>query len=254
MKLQGVSSLSLFQTDYTALSSGSKINSAADNAAGLAISNKLQAQSNGLSVASSNAKAGQDMLRVANGALATMQDSLQRIRELSVKAGNGIYTASDLKSIQQEIDGLKQDIQGAAKGTNFNTKKLLDGSTADLNLAVNPQGNGRKIQMADTTLETLGIADYDITNHIDFQAIDRAIEMVSEARGSMGAQSNALDYTINVNDITRINTISSISKITDTDYAEEITEQKKNQVVDQYKIFTQKAQMQNQSAVLKLFT
>lgn len=248
----GVPSI-LSQTDYRALSSGSKINSAADNAAGLAISNKLQAQSNGLSAASSNAKAGQDMLRVADGALSTIQDSLQRIRELSVKAGNGIYTASDLQSIQKEIDGLKQDIQGAAKGTNFNTKKLLDGNMADLNLAVNPRGESRRIQMADATLETLGITDYDVTQKFDIQAVDDAIKMVSEARGSMGAQSNALDYTISVNDVTKYNTIKSISKITDTNYAEEVTEQKKNQALDQYRIFTQKAQMQNQAGILALF-
>lgn len=250
MGIQGVS----FKTDFTALSSGSKINSAADNAAGLAISNKLQAQSNGLSVASFNAKGGQDMLKVADGALSTIQDSLQRIRELSVKAGNGIYSASDLQSIQKEIDGLKQDIQGAAKGTNFNTRKLLDGSTADLNLAVNPQGGSRRIQMADSTLEALGIADYDVTNNFDIRTIDNAIQMVSEARGSMGAQSNALDHIISANDNTAYHTVRALSRIKDTDYAEEVTEQKKNQVLDQYKIFSQKAQMQNMSGVLKLFT
>lgn len=249
MSVRGIS----YQTDYTALSSGKKINSAADNAAGLAISNKLQTQADGLSVGSSNAKAGQDMLRVADGALSNIQDSLQRIRELSVKAGNGIYSASDLQAIQKEIDGLKQDIQGAAKGTNFNTKKLLDGSTSDLNLAVNPQGGSRKIQMVDSTLESLGIADYDVTKQFNIKTIDDAIQMVSGARSSMGAQSNALDYTINSNDYTRYNTIKSLSKITDTDYGEEVTEQKKNQVIDQYKIFTQKAKMQNEAGILKLF-
>lgn len=250
MGVRGISS----QMDFTALSSGSKINSAADNAANLAISNKLQAQSKGLSVASSNAKTGQDLLKVADGALSTIQDSLQRIRELSVKAGNGIYSASDLQSIQKEIDGLKQDIQGAAKGTNFNTKKLLDGSIADLDLAVNPQGSSKRIQMADSTLETLGIADYDVTGKFDIKTIDDAIQIVSEARGSMGAQSNALEHVVRANDNINYNTVNAISRITDTDYAEEITEQKKNQVLDQYKIFSQKARMQNMSGVLKLFT
>jgi len=249
MKIQGISS----QVDY-ALASGSKINSAADNAAGMAISNKLQAQSNGLSVASSNAKSGQDMLRTADGALANMQDSLQRIRELSIQAGNGIYSSSDLKSIQQEIDGLKQDIQGAAKWTNFNTKKLLDGSTGDMELAVNPQGGGKKIQMVDSTLESLGIADYDVTKKVDIQAIDDAIKMVSEARGNLGAQSNALDHTINVNDITNYNTVRSMSKITDTDYGEATTDQKKEQVLQKYQIFAQKANMQQEAGILKLFS
>jgi flagellin len=250
MSIQGIS----YQTtNYTALSSGSKINSAADNAAGSAISNKLQAQSNGLSAASSNAKAGQDLLRVSDGALSSIQDSLQRIRELSVKAGNATYSDADRQAIQKEIDGLKQDIQGTAKGTSFNTKKLLDGSTADLNLAVNPQGGTKQIQLADSTLESLGIADYDVTGTFDIQDIDNAIKMVSSARGSMGAQSNALDYAVSANDYANYNTMKSLSKITDTDYGEEVTEQKKNQVLEQYQIFSQKAKMQNEAGILKLF-
>lgn len=248
-----IKSISL-QTDYTALSSGRKINSAADNAAGLAISNKLQAQSNGLSVASMNAKTGQDMLRVSDGALSSIQESLQRIRELSVKAGNtAVYSASDIQAIQKEIDGLKQDIQGTAKGTDFNTKKLLDGSTADINLAVNPQGGSRKIQMADSTLESLGIADYDVTGKFDIQTIDDAIKMVSNTRSSLGAQSNALDYTVSLNEHTNYNMVKSLSRIVDTDYGEEVTEQKKNQVLDQYRIFSQKAKMQNDAGILRLF-
>ncbi len=89
MAISGIQS----QTDYTALVSGKKINSAADDAAGMAIANKLESQSKGLSVGSSNAQTGQDLLKVADGGLSSIQDSLQRIRELSVQASNtAIYS------------------------------------------------------------------------------------------------------------------------------------------------------------------
>lgn len=250
MAISGIQS----QTDYTALVSGKKINSAADDAAGLAIANKLESQTRGLSVGSSNAQAGQDLLKVADGGLSSIQDSLQRIRELSVQASNtAVYSSGDIRSMQQEIDGLKQSIQDTAKGTSFNTMKLLDGSMADLNLATNPQGGGLKIQMVNSTLESLGIADYDVTGNFNIQDIDDAIKKVSDARSSLGAQSNSLTHTINTNDYSAYNTTASKSKIEDTDYAKEVTEQKKNEVLDQYRIFNIKAQAESEAGILKLF-
>lgn len=242
------------QRDYTALVSGKQINSAADDAAGLAISNKLESQERGLSAGSSNAQAGQDLLKVADGGLSSIHDSLQRIRELSVQASNSaIYSSSDIRAMQKEIDGLKQSIQDAAKGTSFNTKNLLDGSMADLNLATNPQGGGLKIQMVNSTLEALGIADYDVTGNFNIKDIDDAIKKVSDARSSLGAQSNALSYKININDYSAYNTAASKSKIEDTDYGKEMTEQNKKRVLDQYRIFSLKAQAENESGILRLF-
>jgi flagellin len=242
------------QTDYTALASGSRINSAADDSAGLAIANKLESESKGLSTGSSNAQAGQDLLKVADGALSSIQDSLQRIRELSVQASNNaIYSSGDIRSMQKEIDGLKQSIQDTAKGTSFNTMKLLDGSMADLNLATNPQGGGLKIQMVNSTLESLGIEDYDVTGKFSIKTIDDAIKKVSDARSSIGAKSNSLDHTVSANDYTSYLTDASRSKLEDTDYETEVTEQKKNEVLEQYRIFSLKAQQESESGILKLF-
>ena len=108
MNISGIQS----QNTYTALSSGYKINSAADNAAGLAISEKLLTQTNGYDVGSSNAKDGVSLINVADGALSGIQDSLQRIHELGVRASNGLYSASDKQAFQTEIDGLKCDENG----------------------------------------------------------------------------------------------------------------------------------------------
>lgn len=241
------------QSPYTALISGSKINKAADNAAGLSISEKLQSRENGYTVGSANAKDGISMINVAEGALSGIQDSLQRIRELSVKSLNGLYTASDREAIQAEIDGLKQSIQDTAKGTSFNSMKLLDGSMADIDLATNPEGGGLKIQMENSTLESLGIADFDVTGDFDLSAIDKAMERISAARSSLGTQSNALSHTIRYNDYANYNLTAADSRLKDTEYGEEILKKNRDEVLQQYRIFGIKARTNADAGILKLF-
>lgn len=250
MSISGIQS----QTDYSSMISGKRINSASDDAAGMAIANKLETQSRGLTQGSANAQTGQDLINVADGALSSIQDSLQRIRELSVQASSSaIYSPGDISAMQKEIDGLKQSIQDTAKGTSFNTMKLLDGSMANINLATNPQGGGLKIQMINSTLESLGIEDYDVTGEFSIKAIDDAIQKVSDARSSLGAQSNSLTHAINTNDYSAFNSAASQSRLEDTDFGKELTEQKKNEVMDQYRLFSIKAQAESESGILKLF-
>lgn len=246
-------SISGIQSTYTNLSSGYKINSAADNAAGLSISEKIIAETTGYEVGSSNAKDGIGLLNVAEGALSGIHDSLQRIRELGVKAMNGLYSDSDRKAIQMEIDGLKQSIQSTAKNTSFNTLKPLDGSMADIELATNPEGDTLKIKLANSTLESLGIADFDVTGEFDLEAIDKAIEMVSEARSKYGAKSNALAHTIRSNDYTQLNLTAANSRIKDTDYGEEMMKKNRDEVLQQYRIFSIKAKKESEAGILKLF-
>jgi len=237
---------------FTSLVSGKRINSAADDAAGLAISEKLLTQTNGYSVGNNNAADGINLMNVADGALSTMQDSLQRIRELAVQAGNGIYSASDKELIQMEIDGLKQSIQDAAKGTEFNTMKLLDGSMADISLATNPSGGGLKIQMANSTLESLGIADFSVTGKFSLDDIDSAIATVSKARSKLGAKTNALGHTINYNENAGLNLMAANSRIRDTEYGSAIINRNRDNILSQYRMFAMKAQMNHQAGVLKL--
>lgn len=237
---------------FTSLVSGKRINSAADDAAGLAISEKLLTQTNGYSVGTNNAADGINLMNVADGALSTMQDSLQRIRELAVQAGNGIYSASDKELIQMEIDGLKQSIQDAAKGTEFNTMKLLDGSMADISLATNPSGGGLKIQMANSTLESLGIADFSVTGKFSLDDIDSAITTVSKARSKLGAKTNALGHTINYNENAGLNLMAANSRIRDTEYGSAIINRNRDNILSQYRMFAMKAQMNHQAGVLKL--
>lgn len=238
---------------YAVLASGYKINRAADNAAGLAISEKLLKEENGYKVGSSNAWDGISLSNIADGALSGMQDSLQRIRELAVKASNGLYSASDREAIQMEIDGLKQTIQSTAKGTNFNTLKLLDGSMADIKLATNPKGGGMTIQLANSTLETLGIADFDVTGDFKLEDIDNAMNMVNKARSKFGAQTNTLEHTIKFNDYASYNLAAANSRIKDTEYGEEMIKKNRDDVLEKYRVFTIKAKTFTEAGVLKFF-
>lgn len=249
MNISGIQS----QNPYTALSSGSKINVAADDAAGLAISEKILSQTNGYDVGSSNAKDGVSLINIAEGALSGIHDSLQRIRELGVRASNGTFSDSDRQTFQAEIDGLKQSIQEVAKGTTFNTMKLLDGSMADIDLATSPEGGKLKIQLVNSTLESLGIADFDVTKDFDLTVIDNAIEKVSEARSTLGAQSNALGHTINYNDYASYNLTAANSQIRDTDYGTEIIKKNRDEALQQYRIFGIKAQNEQKAGILSLF-
>jgi flagellin len=114
------------------LSSGLRINSASDDASGLAISEKLRGQISGLNRASLNAQDGISLLQTAEGGLSNIQDMVQRMRELAVQAGNGVYTSSDRSEIQKEIDQLKEEIDRISTSTEFNTKKLLNGDSTAL--------------------------------------------------------------------------------------------------------------------------
>ncbi len=238
---------------YEALSSGYQINRAADDASGLAISEKLATQTTGFDVGASNAQDGISMMNVAEGALSGIQDSLQRIRELALKASNGLYTADDKAYIQKEIDGLKQSIQETAKGTSFNEMTLLDGSKAGVDLATNPSGTGMEIQMVNSTLEALGIADFDVTGSFDLKAIDKAMQKVSEARSSLGAQTNALGHTISYNNYAKYNMTAAESRIRDTDYAKELMNKNKEEILEKYRIFGMQAKKDAEAGILRFF-
>lgn len=160
--------------------------SVADDPAGSAIAQKHLSQANGYKQGVRNGIDGQNVTRTADSALANITDSLQRMRELSLKASNSIYTSSDKQGIQKEIDQLKEHITSVARGTQFNTKNLLDGSMADMHLALNPEGGGLSIRTTDATLEALGIKDYSVTGKIDVSKLDDAINKVNDARASLG--------------------------------------------------------------------
>ena len=231
---------------YEKLSSMKQINKAADNAAGLAIVNKMKSQTNGYDIGTKNTQTGQDLLKTADGALESITNSLQRIREISVQAYNAIYAPEDKAALQNEVQSIKEGIREVARNTEFNTLKLLDGSMADLNLAMNPDGTGMEIQMANATLDALGIEDYDVTGNFDISKIDAALEKVTSARASLGASSNAMDHVINYNQLASENLTAASSRIEDLDVEKEVAELKKNEILQQYQMFTQQAKQEEE--------
>lgn len=249
MSVYGINSTSNI---YSQISSGKQITSAADDASGLAIAEKLESQRNGHDTGSENASMGQYMLNVADGALGSITDSLQRIRELSVKASNGIYGDDERGAIQAEIDQLKQGIQDVAKNTQFNGMNLLDGSRDEWNLAVNPDGSGMSVGTTNATLESLGIADYDVTGNFDLDTIDKALDKVSKARSAMGASTNALAYKINYNDYAAYNLEAARSSKEDLDLPKAVTEKEKQRVLKEYQMFFLRKRIQEEAGVTNL--
>lgn len=253
MAISSISNQSLYSS-YQSLSSGKRINSAADDAAGLAIAEKLESQTRGYDAGSRNIGTAQDMTKVADGALSSITDSLQRIRELSIQASNDLYTASDKGAIQQEIDQLKQSISDVASGTQFNTKNLLDGTMGKAQVAASANGSSLEVSMPDSTLQALGIADYDVTGNFDISTIDNALDIVSSSRSNLGATSNRMDYALAYNASAAYNTTASQSRIEDLDYPQAVSELKKKQLLSTFSMMMQKKKTENENGrVVQLF-
>ncbi len=242
----------LIQNTYAQLSSGKRINTASDNPSGLAISQKLTAQINGHDQSINNALTSQDLANTAEGALSTIDDSLQRIREIAVKASNGTYSDSDKKIMQVEIDQLKQGIQETARNTEFNTIKLLDGSFSGLNLATDASGQGRPMNIQSAALEALGIDQFDVTQNFNLDDIDNALSKVSDSRSSLGAFSNRVDYQVSYEKTMSENLSKANSQLADADYGELITQLKTQQLQQKIQLYTLQSKMNQHSSVLDL--
>lgn len=252
MNISSINNRSNFNI-YSQLSSGKRINRAADDAAGLAIAQKLLKQETGLNVGAQNAREGMGALNVADGAMGGIMDYLQRIDELSIRSMNGLYSDSDRQAFQAEINGMMEGIQSLAKNTSLNEQKLLDGSMADMHLATNPNGGGLNIGMENTTLKSLGLAGYNVTGNFDPGVIDKAMEMVSKARGNMGAATNRLEHTYNSNMQTAENTTASRSRIEDLDMPKAVSEKQKQQLLSQYRNLMLQRQMRDNGLVVRMF-
>ena len=238
---------------YHQLSSGKRINRAADDAAGLSIAQKLLKHETGLDVGAQNAKEGMGALNVADGAMGGIMDYLQRIDELSIRSMNGLYSDTDRQAFQSEINGMMEGIQSLAKNTSLNQQTLLDGSMADMHLATNPNGGGLSIHMENTTLKALGLAGYDVTGSFDLSAIDKAMDMVSKARGNVGAATNRLEHTFNYNRQASENTLASRSRIEDLDMPKAVSEKQKQQLLTQYRNSMLRKQMMDNNLITRLF-
>lgn len=214
------------------LSSGYKINRAADDAAGLAISEKMRRQIRGLTQASSNAQDGISCVQTAEGALTEVHDMLQRMNELAVKAANGTQTSADRGYINQEVQALVSEIDRVASTTTFNEQNLLDGSFKKVGLQVGAESKqlitldiaamsakGLKLTMGQPGVAAnISVGGKDGTNaQKAIKTIKDALASVSKQRADLGAVQNRLEHTIKNLDNVVENTTSAESSIRDTD-------------------------------------
>ena len=227
------------------LSSGLRINGAADDASGLAISEKMRSQIRGLNQAESNAQDGISMIQTAEGALQQTTDILQRMRELVIKAQNsGVLTDTDKTSITTEITSLTAEIDRIAESTTFNSKQLLDGSLEDVaDAAVFKIGaNSYDEDILSVTIGGMASGDLsvdsiDITTDDNAKAaltaLDNAIKDVSAQRARLGAAQNRMEYAIENLSTTSENLSAAESRIRDVDMAEEMVSYTKDSILNQ---------------------
>jgi flagellin len=252
------------QSSLEKLSSGLRINKAADDSAGLAISEKMKAQIGGLDQASSNAQNGISMIQTAEGSLSESQSILQRMNDLAVEAQNGTNSTTDTSRLQDEADQLAKDLDRISNNTQFNTMNVLGtggqansllsasgislqiganaGQTITISLSGVTLGSGGSL-VTSVTAAGLGVssttavgesdAAIDLTSSGAITSIQTAIDTISALRSKLGAFQNRLDDTIDNLGVESENLTSAQSSIADVDMAAEMTNYTKNNILVQ---------------------
>lgn len=226
------------------LSSGYRVNRAADDAAGLSISEKMRGQIRGLEQASTNAEDGQSLIQTAEGALSEIHSVLQRMRELTVQASNDTNVSADRKAIAKEVRALTSEINRIATQTQFNTMGLLSGNFKNKKLQVGANTNQTiSITISSMTARKLGVSATVIAKVISTKTgaditklittVNTAITKVSTQRSALGALQNRLDHTIANADNMAENLQSSESKIRDVDMADEMVAYSASSILQQ---------------------
>ena len=230
------------QGNYARLASGLRIAVAADDAAGLAISERMRSQIRSYNVASRNAMDGVSLAQTAEGALNEVSGILNRLRELSMQAANGTLSASDRTTLDTEFTQLKTEIDRISSTTVFNGINLLDGSGStgipiQIGIEDSITNDVINVTLGSTSQADLGITATDVLTISNAQsslaAIDTAIESVNSARGTLGAQQNRMESALRSIQVQRENLSASESRIRDVDVAEETADLTRNSIMQQ---------------------
>lgn len=244
------------------LSSGSRINRAGDDAAGLAISEKIKAHVRSMKQAIRNSNDGVSLVQVAEGAMNEVSNILIRMRELSIQGASDTIGDVERGFIDKEVQGLKSEIDRIARSTEFNGHKLLDGSTPMLEIQVgihnDPTQDRFQFDSASlvTSLERFGMTDLSTlskeNSQMNLEKLDVAISRLNENRSELGALQNRLYSTINNSNIYRENLEAANSRIRDTDMAETTAELVKDNILTSATVSVLGQANQNPQAALKL--
>ena len=222
------------------LSSGYKVNRAADDAAGLSISEKMRNQIRGINQSVKNSEDGQYLIQTAEGNMNEIHSILQRMGELATQAANDVNATEDRQSIKNEMDQLTMEIDSIANKAQFNGTYLLDGSMSTtpkyLQVGAN-SGENMSVKIKKMSASAIGVDSLAVSSHAKAASamtkISAAIKQVSAARSELGAVQNRLDYTINNLQNYSENLTSSESNIRDTDMATEMVAYSKNNILQQ---------------------
>ena len=216
------------------LSSGLRVNSAKDDAAGLAIATRLDAQSRGFAAASRNTNDGISLLQVSDSALSAVSDNLQRMRELAVQAANGTNGTGDLANLQTEFSELADEINKVVGNAEFNGISLLSGGTADFQVGAN-SGDTRTVALTNDFSADADLTAEDISTGASaaITAIDTALDAVNTGRAELGAHLSKFERIVTDLGVKRENSEAAKSRIMDTDYAAETATMTRNQILQQ---------------------
>jgi len=241
------------------ISSGYRINSAADDPAGLAISEKMRSQIRGLNMAAKNIQDGISLVQTAEGALNETHDMIQRMRELAIEAANDTLTDDDRQKLELEFKELKKEIQRISTDTEFNTKTLLNGDHSTKGIKIQAGANsGQNIELFINGMgsEALGLKDASIATREDadkaISTMDDALKRVSNERSRLGAYQNRLEHAYNANVNTAENLQAAESRIRDADIAKEMMNMVKAQILMQASQYVLAMHMQQAQSILKL--
>jgi flagellin len=239
------------------LSTGKRINSAKDDAAGMAIASKMTSQIKGMTVAIRNANDGISLAQTADSAMGEISNLVQRLRELSVQSANGTMSTDDRTSIQTEATELLAQIDDIAANTSFNGVNLLDGSQGTVSIQSGASaGQTINITLASADTTALAIGGIDMTTQAGATAalttLDTAITTINENRAGLGASQNRLESAINNLQSTMTNLTEARSRIEDVDFSAETTALAKAQILNQASTAMLAQANQSQQGVLKL--
>ncbi len=246
------------------LSSGLRINSASDDAAGLGISEKMRAQIRGLDQASRNTQDAISMVQTAEGGLSQCQDMMQRMRELVVQGSNDTLTDSDREKINVELNQLVDEVKDMGKKVQFNNKNLLNGEPGSEKITVQNGANADDkmvMNFSGCNVNALGITNLsgaiDITGDQSsrddlLKMLDKDLDSVSTGRATLGAYQNRLEYSTNFLDIQSENLSAAESRIRDADMAKEMMEFTKLTILEQAAMAMLAQANQSQQGLLRL--
>ncbi|GAB6443894.1 flagellin Hag [Bacillus luti] len=239
------------------LASGKRINRAGDDAAGTAVASAMSSQIRGMKVASRNAADGISLVQTAEGAMASTESILQRMRELAVQSKNGTFSTDDRINLDKEFKEMKNEIDNISKTTEFNGTKLLDAAApATVDLSIGSKGETMSLTLQKTDLATLNITADDVLSAGNASTaitnIDKALTDLNTGRAQMGAYQNRLEYTVDNLGTTSTNLSAARSRIEDADMAELSSEAAKFRVLSQSSIAMLSQSNQNSQSVLGL--